>query len=66
MDPVKYIIHLIEQGEAPDKAREHARLRYGFSEEGIERCIRDARAAAWDLISKTDQVAWRVVARGAA
>lgn len=46
MDPVQYIIHLIEQGEHPDKAREHAKLRHGLSDEAIDARISEAVAAA--------------------
>lgn len=57
MDPIHYLIHLIEQGEPPAKAREHVKLRYGLSDEAIDARLREARAAAWDLISKT----WRLL-----
>lgn len=53
MDPVQYIIHLIEQGKHPVDAREHTRLRFGLSDEAIDARLREARAAAWDLINKT-------------
>lgn len=57
MEPVPYILHLIEQGVDPVQAREHARLRYGLTHEAIDARVREARAAAWDLISKT----WRLL-----
>lgn len=51
MDPVQYMIHLIEQGKPAVEARDHAKLRYGLSDEAIDARILEAHNAAVNTIN---------------
>lgn len=54
MDPVQYIIYLVEQGKSYEDALSHARQRFGLTPAQLEQLIIDARAQAESLLVATD------------
>lgn len=42
MDPVQYMISLVEQGKSVEDARSHCRQRYGLSDDAIDCRLREA------------------------
>jgi len=54
MNPVQYMIHLIEQGKSYADAYSHASQRFGMSKAQLEQAVIDARAEACDLIRAID------------
>jgi hypothetical protein len=54
MDPVQYMIHLVEQGKTPIDAMLHASQRWGETLAQLEQRIMDARSNARDLLDATE------------
>lgn len=55
MDPVQYIIYLVEQGKSYEDALSHARQRFGLTPAQSEQLIIDARAQAESLLVATEE-----------
>lgn len=56
MDPIQYLVHLLDQGLTVESAMAHVKQRYGLSDDAVMARIIEARAAAWDLLSRTDRL----------
>ena len=54
MDPVQYMLHLIEQGKHHEDAYAHASARFGLSKAQLEQLLLDARLQAKSLIVAID------------
>lgn len=56
MDPVQYVLHLLEQGKSYEDAYSHAAQRFGESKAQIEQRILDARSDALRLVRAIDNL----------
>jgi hypothetical protein len=54
MDPVQYLLHLIEQGVLYEDARSHTRQRFGLSDDDLSLRLRLARKDANALLRSLD------------
>lgn len=54
MDPVQYMIYLVEQGKSYDAAYAHARQRFGLTNAELEQAVLDAREQAKRLLIGTE------------
>ena len=54
MDPVQYLLHLIEQGKSYDEAYSHASQRFGMTKAWLEQAVADARDNALRLARAID------------
>ena len=50
MDPVQYLLHLIEQGKSVADAYSHTRQRFGIGDRQIDGLVIDAFGQAQDLV----------------
>lgn len=55
MDPVQYMLHLVEQGKSYADAYSHASQRFGLSKAELEQRVIDARQSACETIRAIDQ-----------
>lgn len=53
MDPIHYLLHLLDQDVPLSDAIEHVKRRHGLSDEAIRARVAEARSAARELLRLT-------------